>query len=157
MNLKIITNFGEEEVMGNAGWTPQQKQRMIAGYQRLKTCKYCELLFPEDELTHKMTLKMIMQTDMHLQQRGKELEWLARPEYNKHMQLYQWHRVCQNCFELYQATVRLQEAAFKFARTLGLPLEEEKRADIMSLTTFHKAEAEKNERLAMPKGSSPLR
>jgi LMBR1 domain-containing protein 1 len=128
---------------------------MIEGYQRLKLCKYCELLFPEDELNHKMTLKMIMQTDKHLQQRGKSFGWLSRPEYNKHLdtiQLYQWHRVCQDCYELYEATVVLQETAYKFSKMLGIPLEEEKRTDMVSITTIQKQEAEIHERHAMPKG-----
>lgn len=33
---------------------------------KVKMCKYCEQLYPEQELQHKMTLKMVIQTDKHL-------------------------------------------------------------------------------------------
>ena len=50
-------------------------------YQNLKTCRYCEQLFPNTELTKKMTLKMIVQMDKHLKHRGYRYEWLDRSLY----------------------------------------------------------------------------
>jgi hypothetical protein len=100
-----------------------------------------------------MTLKMIMQTDKHLQQRGKAFSWLYRAEYGKSMdtlQLYQGHRVCQSCYELYEATVQLQETAYRFSKLLGVPLEELKRTDMVSITAIAKQEFEMQERFSMP-------
>lgn len=35
-------------------------------YKKVKSCKYCEVNYPVEELDHKMTLKMIIETDKHL-------------------------------------------------------------------------------------------
>ena len=48
--FKIINNFQKNPIY----------------YQKTKICKYCEALFPEHELNHALTYKMILQTDRHL-------------------------------------------------------------------------------------------
>ena len=35
-------------------------------YKKMKMCKYCENIYLDLEVSHKMTLKMIIQTDLHL-------------------------------------------------------------------------------------------
>lgn len=35
-------------------------------YKKVKICKYCEIAYPVELLDHKMTLKMIMEVDLHL-------------------------------------------------------------------------------------------
>lgn len=35
-------------------------------YKKVKICKYCEIVYPVELLDHKMTLKMIMEVDLHL-------------------------------------------------------------------------------------------
>lgn len=35
-------------------------------YKKVKICRYCEATYPVSEMTHKMTLKMIIELDQHL-------------------------------------------------------------------------------------------
>lgn len=98
-SIKPITHYGDID-----------KRKSYAGeiaknpiyYQKTKICKYCEALFPEHELNHALTYKMILQTDRHLIHRGldKDLPWLDR-SYLNHLDsanLYQNFKVCDSCY-----------------------------------------------------------
>jgi len=67
-NLKRITHYDEEEEQFN-------KVEKEANYQKSKICYYCENHYFVEELNKKLTLKMVLQMDKHLQIRGKTYDW----------------------------------------------------------------------------------
>lgn len=49
-------------------------------YQKTKVCRYCEKNYLEPELTHKLTMKMIIEVDKYLVHMGKWDKWLKRSD-----------------------------------------------------------------------------
>ena len=87
-------------------------------YSKTKMCNYCEELYPTEELTKKLTLKMIIQMDKHLSHRANQIlernpefkgtesdfNWVNRAE-NRFLDmqnLYETHPVCKTCYKLYE-------------------------------------------------------
>ena len=72
-NIKRITNYDDEDpsIMDRA---------KNINYQKSKMCNYCEEDYNSEDLTKKLTLKMIVQMDKHLAHRGKDYDWLNRSE-----------------------------------------------------------------------------
>lgn len=68
INLKPITNFGDIDFDAK---NDDKNQYKNFAHTKMKVCKYCDRSMPENELNHKMTLKMIIQTDRHLLHRSK--------------------------------------------------------------------------------------
>lgn len=66
VNIKPITHYGDEELLRKLNDEMSSKQVKQDEYKKVKLCKYCETNFPVEELEHKMTLKMIIETDKHL-------------------------------------------------------------------------------------------
>jgi hypothetical protein len=96
---KVFLGEAEEE---RGAYTKEhsdgQKPRLRAdGYQKIKLCKYCETPYHAEELTKKMTLKMIIELDKHLKYRGMTWDWLDRSEhqYLDISNLYEIHQVCK--------------------------------------------------------------
>jgi LMBR1 domain-containing protein 1 len=134
----------EEEVKEN-------HERKFEG-MKVVQCKYCEEFYPTDQMNHKMTLKMLMQTDKHLMHRGETFEWLNRSDI-KHIDttlLFQEHKVCKCCYKLYQATEKLRAVEFQFARVLGIPVSLETRSDQVSITSFNIPDYVEHEKKSVP-------
>ncbi|KAL4442889.1 hypothetical protein ABPG74_010778 [Tetrahymena malaccensis] len=138
INTKKILNFGDDMGLEVKEDNSQQNKNK---YQKVKICKYCETIFPENELCHKMTLKMIIQTDKHLLHRSKNFPWLARSDI-KHVDtplLYQEHKVCKTCYTLYTETEKLIQQEYQFAKLLGIPCNEETKYNLVSLNQIDQA------------------
>lgn len=75
VNIKQITMFGDYEQQISKKTT---EKKTIDQYQKCKNCKYCNKIFPEHLMTHKLTLIMLLQADKHLLARGKTFPWLER-------------------------------------------------------------------------------
>ena len=103
-------------------------------YMNVKVCKYCECYCPRKELSHKMTLKMIMLLDRHLMLRGKTCAWLQRSDLKQidPSLLYLEHRVCNMCYRLYKEAEKLMEVELLLAQRVGLPSTETTRYALMS-------------------------
>jgi len=116
----------------------QVKKKKPEDYQKVALCKYCEIMYPVEELLHKMTLKSIIQADKHLMHRGKTFKWLERSEIKQidTVALYQEHKVCDSCYKLHEETEKLRHLEFEFAKALGIPVNPEKKIDLVSATTF---------------------
>ncbi|KAL4477278.1 hypothetical protein ABPG73_003404 [Tetrahymena malaccensis] len=138
INVKPITEYGEHTTeIKRSPFADIAKQKET--YQRVQPCKYCEEIFPTHELTNKLTLKMILQTDKHLQNRGKQYEWLNRTDL-KHIDtpmLYQEHKVCSSCFKLYIEIDKLITAEFNFAKIIGIPVTEDTKINLTSATQLN--------------------
>ncbi|EAS01971.2 Lmbr1-like motif protein (macronuclear) [Tetrahymena thermophila SB210] len=138
INTKKILNYGDDMGLEVKEDNSQQNKNK---YQKVKICKYCETVFPENELCHKMTLKMIIQTDKHLLHRSKNFPWLARSDI-KHVDtplLYQEHKVCKTCYTLYTETEKLIQQEYQFAKLLGIPCNEETKYNLVSLNQIDQA------------------
>jgi len=122
------------------------KKKKPHTYQKVTLCKYCEQLYPVEELLHKMTLKSIIQTDRHLMHRGKTFKWLKRSEIMQMdtAALLQEHKVCKSCYKLHQETERLRQIEFELAQSLGIPVNPEKRPDLVSVTGFSSSDPASN-------------
>jgi hypothetical protein len=62
VDVRPITNYGEE----NVDLLGRKKETCKEKYRKVKICRYCEILYPAELLSHKMTLKMIVDVDKHL-------------------------------------------------------------------------------------------
>lgn len=84
----------------------------------VKVCKYCECYCPRKDLTHKMTLKMIILTDRHLMLRGKNYDWMQRSDLKAidPSLLYLEHRVCKTCYRLFKEVEKLMDLELKIAQ-----------------------------------------
>ncbi|EGR32819.1 lmbr1-like conserved region family protein, putative, partial [Ichthyophthirius multifiliis] len=138
INTKVILNYGDEIAIEQQENIHKQNK---SKYQKVKQCKYCETILPEIELTQKMTLKMIIQTDKHLMHRNKNFQWLQRSDI-KHIDtplLYQEHKVCHPCYKLYTETEKLIQYEYNFAKILGIPCNEETKYNLVSLDQAEQA------------------
>ena len=95
--VKVICNPAELEFEELETLQKDNAKGDAYAHQKQKICKYCEEIYQETELNHKMTLKMIIQTDRHLMHRNKELKWLSRNNLQTvdSSLLYQEHKVCK--------------------------------------------------------------
>lgn len=57
ITLKPITHYGEYQ---HEEYDFEDKNSNKYSHTKMKSCKYCERSLPENELNHKMTLKMII-------------------------------------------------------------------------------------------------
>ena len=137
-------------------------------------CKYCEQLYPVEELLHKMTLKSIIQTDRHLMvfrslflkilsifsieekplngwRDQKSCKWILLLFY-KNIKFVKAGNYLFDCWEvskwisykLHQETERLRQIEFELAQSLGIPVHPEKRPDLVSVTGFSSSDPANN-------------
>ncbi|CAD8077133.1 unnamed protein product [Paramecium sonneborni] len=136
---KSITHYGEEineegqPIIQEKIQTPKTKVADMC--QKQKICKYCEQSYPEQHLQYKMTLKMIIQTDKHLYWRGKTFNWIDRSDVTnlEVSNLYHEHKVCKQCYTLYKETEQLIELQLQFNKQLGLPSDQDKINQMLTL------------------------
>ncbi|KAM3146974.1 hypothetical protein pb186bvf_000690 [Paramecium bursaria] len=130
LQIKNITHYGEEIIGGVI-----QKQKKGELCSKIKMCKYCEQNYPEQLLSHKMTLKMIVQTDKHLYWRGKSFGWIERSDVTnlEVSNLYHEHKVCKQCYNLYKETEQLIELQLIFNKMLGVPVTEDTNYNMLTL------------------------
>jgi len=105
-----------------------------------KKCWYCEEDNNVDELNKKLTLKMMLQMDKHLQQRGKTYEWLYRSEY-KYLDtsnLYETYHVCKTCYLLYEKINELVTTYQDFSKYVGVNMDIDKTGELVSITSIKK-------------------
>lgn len=90
-------------------------------------CKFCHIGYPVNDLVHQLTLYMILKTKKLIKEQhlGGDYEWLQHgdPLMFDQVMLYQPHRVCKNCFDLFKEVEKLKAVEKEFARALGIPLE----------------------------------
>lgn len=128
VNVKPITMFGEYDppVALNT------EKKTIDQYQKCKNCKYCNKVFPEHLMTHRLTLIMLLQADKHLLARGKTFPWLERC-FNQHIgnvNLYIEHKICDSCYTLYKEIEKLMRLEVEFARMLGVAVPEDNKNNV---------------------------
>jgi len=105
-----------------------------------KKCWYCEEDNNVDELNKKLPLKMMLQMDKHLQQRGKTYEWLYRSEY-KYLDtsnLYETYHVCKTCYLLYEKINELVTTYQDFSKYVGVNMDIDKTGELVSITSIKK-------------------
>lgn len=109
-------------------------------YQKSKACKYCGEFYTVNELTKKMTLKMIIALDKHLKHRGWAYSWLDRAEqqYLDISNLYEIHQVCKVCYRLYEEVTKLLDIYSEFSQKIGINMDLEKSTQLISITTLKK-------------------
>jgi LMBR1 domain-containing protein 1 len=112
----IADNGQEEEAVPDV-------HKFVANYRRLLRCRLCQVPHPEAGLSHQLTMKMIVDTDKHLRQRGIAIEWLDRAEYRKSdiATVYQSFRVCHSCYSLFEQTEELKDLMSLFKEAFGIP------------------------------------
>ncbi|CAD8061259.1 unnamed protein product [Paramecium primaurelia] len=106
-------------------------------FTKTQICKFCELIYPAKELTHQLTLKMLIECDLHLLSRNIELKHLQiRNRINfTHLDsamLFHKYYVCDSCYQLFMACDELIQLEFKMAQKLGIDVYEKN--NIISLT-----------------------
>ena len=95
-----------------------ENRKGLQNFSKLRTCKFCQLQYPAKNLSHQMTLKMILQTEFHLrvivfifvfnsstcsfvhQHLGHTFKWLDHGDcatYD-HTYLYQIHKICKSWY-----------------------------------------------------------
>ena len=106
-------------------------------YQKSKMCNYCEEYYFTEELTKKLTLKMIIQMDKHLFHRGKNYDWLNRSDYKflDISNLYETHDVCKTCYKLYEEITELLNTYQEFSKYIGVNMELDKSGQLVSITS----------------------
>ncbi|KRX09079.1 hypothetical protein PPERSA_01966 [Pseudocohnilembus persalinus] len=134
VDLKPITNYGDYTLNRNYDQIDNQNKY---SHTKMKICKYCERSLPENELNHKMTLKMIIQTDRHLLHRSKggQYQWLERSDLNSIDLgiLYQYHKVCVLCYKIYTEVEKLINIEYEFAQKLGIPCSTDTKYKMLNL------------------------
>lgn len=83
----------DEEVVDDGLGEKYEKEK----YQKTKICRYCEKSYLESDLSHYMTIKMLIETDRYLLHLGKSYKWLRRSDImnvDTHC-LYQEHKICE--------------------------------------------------------------
>lgn len=116
-------------------------------YIRLKECKMCLNQYPPSELEYSMTLKMIFATEKHLKRRSVRLAWFDRPEFRYVKDTstwYQTHTVCKNCFDMYLQEQKLAKVEVKFAKAIGIPVNEKANDNASILNTMKSGVRVKN-------------
>ncbi|KAH7822024.1 putative Lmbr1-like motif protein [Monocercomonoides exilis] len=93
-------------------------------YVRLARCKCCNMMHPPSELVHELTFKMIIQTINHLTHRGEKIEFFNRTDLKVRDKLAMTRvfKVCNSCYELYNAEKTLITVEKNFAKAVGIPL-----------------------------------
>ena len=104
-------------------------------------CKSCQVLYPSQELSYKMTLKMIYDTLRRIRARSSSsasfislqlsknrallpLETMLKSK-TRHLEssvLYHPWRVCSLCYMLYEKEQELHRASIRFSKALGMPV-----------------------------------
>ena len=117
-----------EEFMGDKPyWSSDEESSKakspLPEYQRLKRCRLCQVYHPVSGLPHQLTIKMIIETDQHLRERGVMIKWLDRAEYRHSgsATLYQSYPVCRECYNLYELTEQLKEAQAALSKAFSFP------------------------------------
>ena len=62
----ILRNFIEVNVMLSEHESEMREKKETRNYERLRLCKICQVGYSLHLLQHKMTIKMILQTEKHL-------------------------------------------------------------------------------------------
>ena len=69
-------------------------------YNKLRMCRSCSIGYPIHELTHKLNLKQIIETEKQLERLNLRKDWFYHGDcemYDLHI-LYEQNRVCHQCF-----------------------------------------------------------
>lgn len=133
-DLKRITHNIDERIHING------KNRKGKRNVKQKKCYYCEEENNVDDLNNKLTLKMMLQMDKHLQHRGKTYDWLNRAEfkYLDTSNLYETHHVCKTCYLLYEKISELVSTYEEFSKYVGINMDIDKTGELVSITTLKK-------------------
>lgn len=102
---------------------------------KIKICRMCQLGYPINELSQRMTLKMIITTESQLKSLGIRRTWLDHGELNQYdlHTLYESRRVCNQCFALYKQVRELNKVAKTFSKVLGIPVDSKNEAHTKQL------------------------
>lgn len=133
-SIKRITNAGENYDVDPSMLEKKRKTLREEEYKKLSKCKYCEEKMRES--THKMTIKMIIQTDQALLKRGYKFDFLKRYQTKSVdlVNLYEEHKVCKKCYKLYKETEKLLEVELQLNKVLGIPVTQDTKHDLLNMT-----------------------
>ena len=68
---------------------------------------------------------MIKATDTHLRRRGNTLSWMDQMIQKDTSSVYQSHKVCNKCYEIYEKTEELRKLEIMFAEAMGIQVKDE--------------------------------
>jgi LMBR1 domain-containing protein 1 len=79
---------------------------------------------------------MIIQTDQALLKRGYKFDFLKRYQQKSVdlVNLYEEHKVCKKCYKLYKETEKLLEVELELNKVLGIPVTQDTKHDLLSMT-----------------------
>ncbi|KRX00940.1 hypothetical protein PPERSA_09546 [Pseudocohnilembus persalinus] len=83
-----------------------------------------------------MTLREILQNDVHLQHRSADFKWINRQEQFQHLdsvQLFKKHKVCESCFKLHTEIQKLIELENQFVLKLGIDVDPYQKYNSLSI------------------------